>query len=214
VSTSSVEPAGPAAPTTRAHRRGAARDAILVAARRVFGSRGYAGPSMRDIAQEAEVSPALLYRYFPTKSQLFEEAVIEPYHGFVESFLDSWDAMDTRLSNEEMVSRFVRTLYGFVIDNRDVMFAMLVANRFGEHENEAPRALSAEVHKLAEFTAREAVDRGLVDVDLEMATACTIALVFSIALLDDFLFSPGSLDHERLIEQVCRYAAAGVQQKP
>jgi len=181
----------------------------------MFSSKGYAGTGMRDIAQQAEVSHALLYRYFPTKTSLFDEAVIEPYHRFVESFLASWETLDARLSNDEMVSRFVESLYGFVVENRDLLFALVAAERFGEYENENSSKLSSEVQRLAEFTAREAVDRDIVDVDLEMAVACTIGLVFSMALLDDFLLAKGDghPSRERLIEQMCRYAAAGVQQK-
>jgi AcrR family transcriptional regulator len=182
----------------------------------MFSSKGYAGTGMRDIAQQAEVSHALLYRYFPNKTALFDEAVIEPYHRFVESFLASWETLDTRLSNDEMVSRFVESLYGFVMENRDLLFALVAAERFGEYENENSSKLNSEVQRLAEFTAREAVVRDIVDVDLEMAVAFTIGLVFSMALLDDFLLAKGDghPSRQRLVEQLCLYAAAGVQQKP
>jgi AcrR family transcriptional regulator len=199
----------------RAHRRGEARTAILNTARAEFGSKGYSGTLMKDIAQQAEVSEALLYRYFPAKDALFEQAVVEPYHRFVESFLDSWATLDDRLSNEEMVSRFVVNLYDFVLENRDLLFALVVADRFGEPEIEETGLLSAEVQRLAEFTAREADVRGIGDVDLEMAASCTVAMVFSMALLDDLLFAKGA-NHptkERLVKQMCLYAAAGVQQK-
>lgn len=50
------------------------RDAILAAARRRFATRGYDATSVRDIAAEAEVDPALVIHYFGTKEGLFVAA--------------------------------------------------------------------------------------------------------------------------------------------
>jgi AcrR family transcriptional regulator len=44
-----------------------ARTRLYEEAIRLIGSRGYAEATLRDIARSARVSPALLYRYFPSK---------------------------------------------------------------------------------------------------------------------------------------------------
>ncbi|CAK7261888.1 TetR/AcrR family transcriptional regulator [Shinella sp. YE25] len=49
------------------------REAIMLAAERVFAKDGYDGSSMRDIAKEANVSQALLHYHFGTKEKLFDE---------------------------------------------------------------------------------------------------------------------------------------------
>lgn len=49
------------------------RDRILTAARRLFAERGV-GIGMREIAREAGVGPATLYRRFPTKQAVIDEA--------------------------------------------------------------------------------------------------------------------------------------------
>ncbi|MFZ0170587.1 MAG: TetR family transcriptional regulator [Acidimicrobiales bacterium] len=54
------------------------RETILAAARRGFGARGYGATSLRSIAEEAAVDPALLMHYFGTKEGLFAEAVELP----------------------------------------------------------------------------------------------------------------------------------------
>ena len=52
----------------------ATRDAILAVARRRFATRGYDATSLRSIATEAEVDPALVIHYFGTKEGLFVAA--------------------------------------------------------------------------------------------------------------------------------------------
>ena len=61
----------------------ARRAEILVAARSVFGSRGYHAATTREIGAAAGVSEALLYQHFASKQQLFE-AVIEGCAGELE----------------------------------------------------------------------------------------------------------------------------------
>lgn len=50
------------------------REAILAVARRRFATRGYEATSVRGIAAEAEVDPALVIHYFGTKEALFVAA--------------------------------------------------------------------------------------------------------------------------------------------
>src|SRR5262245_4244548 len=51
------------------------REALLAAAKRVFGQAGYHAATTREIAAAAGVSEALLYQHFPGKRQLFGELV-------------------------------------------------------------------------------------------------------------------------------------------
>ena len=210
-------PSEPAQPTTRGRgtrKRGEARPAILASARALFGAHGFTGTNMREVAAHAEVSEALLYRYFSSKTSLFQESVVEPYHGFVEAYMTEWENLDRQLSNDEMVARFVSGLYDFLLENRDLLSALVTANRFGDGDIDETGALADEVQRIADFTAREAQQRGLTNVDLEMVVSCTIGMVFAMALLDDLLFAKGAKHptRQRLVEQMSRYATAGIQQ--
>ena len=61
---------------TQAERREKTRAAIVKAARRIFGERGFAAATMDDIASGARVAKGAVYHHFATKEAVFE-AVFE-----------------------------------------------------------------------------------------------------------------------------------------
>jgi AcrR family transcriptional regulator len=54
------------------------RDAVLAAARTAFAERGFDGATIRGIAADAGVDPALVHHYFGNKDKLFLAAVDAP----------------------------------------------------------------------------------------------------------------------------------------
>ncbi|MFE5484455.1 TetR family transcriptional regulator [Streptomyces sp. NPDC056527] len=89
------------------------RQAVLDAARRLFGEHGYRGVGVRAIAAEAGVTPGLVMAYFGTKDGLFREAVgsgsgvtddvlsaaadgtAELPAALARAYLDRWDRLPT-----------------------------------------------------------------------------------------------------------------------
>jgi AcrR family transcriptional regulator len=67
---------GPGRPSDGSDRRAV----ILAVARDQFAAKGYAGASLRGIAREAGVDPALVHHYFGGKDQLFVAAVELPFN--------------------------------------------------------------------------------------------------------------------------------------
>ncbi|MHC3468727.1 TetR/AcrR family transcriptional regulator [Streptomyces sp. 7R007] len=51
------------------------RNQILTAALELFANKGYSGTTMRGIAQQAQVDPALIHHFFNNKDGLFQDAV-------------------------------------------------------------------------------------------------------------------------------------------
>jgi AcrR family transcriptional regulator len=86
------------------------RGEIVEAATRVFAAKGYDGTSLRAVAREAGVDPALVHHYFDGKASLFVAAMALPIdprrvkeqaqereHGganVVEGFLAMWDGAE------------------------------------------------------------------------------------------------------------------------
>jgi AcrR family transcriptional regulator len=54
------------------------REAILDAARKRFGEHGYEGTTIRGIARDADVDPALVHHFYGTKERLFVAAMSLP----------------------------------------------------------------------------------------------------------------------------------------
>ncbi|MGH2827343.1 MAG: TetR family transcriptional regulator [Actinomycetota bacterium] len=97
-----------AEPLRRSGRRpgnSGARADILAAARRGFAERGYARATIRGVAQEAGVDPALVHHYFGTKRQLFVEAMALPANpaDLIEGLVSEGDSGD-------LGERMIRTM--------------------------------------------------------------------------------------------------------
>jgi AcrR family transcriptional regulator len=91
------------------------RGEIIEAATRVFAAKGYDGTSLRAVAREAGVDPALVHHYFDGKASLFVAAMALPfdprqvklhasspeYSGAhtIESFLTMWDEAEGSASS-------------------------------------------------------------------------------------------------------------------
>src|SRR5262245_26900273 len=83
-----------------------ARAEILRAARALFAERGFAGTSIRAVAADAGVDPALVHHYFGTKDGLFRAAVQLPIQP--DELLDEIFAAGAERAPERLVRTFLR----------------------------------------------------------------------------------------------------------
>jgi TetR/AcrR family transcriptional regulator len=65
------------------------RERVLAAAREVFVAAGLKGARTKDIADRAGVAEGLLFKYFGTKEQLFDAAILEPLQDIVIGIADA-----------------------------------------------------------------------------------------------------------------------------
>src|SRR5262245_4590020 len=73
----------------------ARKSSILEAARRAFTETGdMSGTTIRFIADRAGISEGVIYRHFPSKDQLFIEAVVEPLTEAVEQLVAASQEID------------------------------------------------------------------------------------------------------------------------
>jgi AcrR family transcriptional regulator len=125
----------PAKPAPKSRDAEATKASILAAAREHFAAGGYEKATIRAIAADADIDPALVMRYFGSKEKLFAAAAdfdlglpdltVLPRRqigaALVEHFIDRWEADDTfmalirtAVTNEAAAKRVRAVLAGQV----------------------------------------------------------------------------------------------------
>lgn len=148
------------------------REAILAVARRRFADRGYDATSLRAIAAEAEVDPALVIHYFGSKDGLFTAA-----SGLPRDLLEIFQSI-TEVPAKGRLEILVRGYLRFV-DSDDSRNAMLALVRSAV-SNEKAAAM------LREFltAALLPVIAGLTDApDADLRASLVAAQLMGIAML-------------------------------
>lgn len=95
------------------------RDIIIAAAERVFAGKPFDQVSIRDIAREAGISHALIYRYFPDQQALFVEAFLRGAEKII-SYLHAVIDDDPEGNIERVTEKFLQHM----IEN-DMYFRMM-----------------------------------------------------------------------------------------
>ncbi|PEG37840.1 TetR family transcriptional regulator [Mycolicibacterium duvalii] len=108
-------------------RRGTASALLLDAAQELFAERGPFATTTRQIADRAEVSEDLIFRYFGSKNALLQEAVVRPIVELLQSVTPRWEAAQgTWADNDhERFVNFVGQLFDLVYENRTVAMTMM-----------------------------------------------------------------------------------------
>jgi AcrR family transcriptional regulator len=119
--------------------------AILAAARERFGAAGFHGATIRAIAADAGIDPAMVMRYFGSKDQLFAAAAkfdlrfpdlsaVESTHlgtALISHFLDRWEgdeALIVLLRSSTTNAEAVERMHQIFVGQLQPMVATLVAN--------------------------------------------------------------------------------------
>jgi AcrR family transcriptional regulator len=215
MTTGSDAPSRPADRLPRRRRSSATvRELILDTARVVFSHRGYPGTTMRDVADEAGVTNATIFRQFKTKAKLFEEAVAEPYSRFVSEYVDSWASFLPKIeSNEELVRGFVTSFYDFVVENKDLIATYSYFTRFeSAAAGQGESVLSRELTRIEDWIQRDGEKYGFYDLDIPLTLRCCCSLVIGMVIHDDLLLPPlpRRPTRERIIREITALILKGV----
>jgi AcrR family transcriptional regulator len=134
------------APSARAIRSAARREAILRAALDEFSARGFAAARLDDVAKRAGVAKGTIYLHFHDKEALFQEivrSVMGPFVGTLEGVFAA--EIPLRAITDQIVELFIREVFG--TRRKDIIRLIMT---------EGPR-----FPKLAEFYYREVLSRVL-----------------------------------------------------
>ena len=205
----------------RSSRRGQAevKAAILGAATALFAERGYANTTTRAIAQAANASEVLIFRYFGSKSELFEQAVSAPFDALMDEVRRdmaraerAYGAVDSR--------QFVRRLYNALVQDRRLILALITTRAYeaapGEGDDK-PRGLGQYFQHaekgIARFYEEAGTQTGQTGVSPAFAARLAFCSVVSVALLDDWLFDDVG-DREQVVESVAEFVTKAIYGPP
>lgn len=108
------------------------RALILAAARRVFSQHGYDGAKTLQIAREAKVSEALVYRHFPSKLALYRAVMRQVFNEQDTNF----QTLGIREASAAGLVRALKTYFTMVVNEPDgeiqQRFRMMLASLSGD----------------------------------------------------------------------------------
>jgi len=189
---------------------------LLESARALFAERGYAGTSTREIARAASVTEPMIFRHFGSKAKLFEEAVLAPFNTFVSEYVEAWAARPRGVKDAYLEAReFYRGVYDVLAANRRLIHELIGARAVGgplaADTTSAPR-LGALLERFEEILDREHDDQGFRPFDPAVMTRLMFGLVFSIAILEDWMFEGATRPRpsvEAFIDEMARLTIYG-----
>jgi AcrR family transcriptional regulator len=131
------------------------RKLILEAARRVFLESGFAGARTRRIAEEAGITEALLYRFFPSKLAIYEAAVLQPLEEFVADMLAATGEIEASSDDrEDGLRRINEMLFHFMRESAPFLAVVLLSE-----QNEGRRFYQNHFHPVLSKPINDVVAR-------------------------------------------------------
>ena len=183
---------------------------ILQAAERLFAQHGYRGTSLRDIAVEAGVAESQIIRKFGSKSELFTQAVREPFARYIDEFYATWQSRDGEpISGEELTRRFVEGVFDLFAEHRRLLVALVSSNAFVHEVRDL--GLGPALRKMEAIQAIE-VERGGLHSISPLSIRTLVAMVMSIVICGDFVYAPDEPrpSRDELVEEIIAITVHGL----
>ncbi|WP_423460337.1 TetR/AcrR family transcriptional regulator [Ottowia sp. VDI28] len=134
---------------------------LLAIARTLFARHGYDRTSLRDIAEEAKITKAALYYYFPNKDALFERVVLES----LQSLYDETSAAVARAQTPtERIRAFMEASAHVQDHGRDRWIAG--SNAFWQGAKEGQRLAALKLRDSYEQLLRQCITEGVASGEL------------------------------------------------
>jgi len=188
------------------------RDRIVASALRFFAEKGYAGTSMRDIADAARTTKPMIYYYFKNKEGLY----VSTLGDLLQQFADAIDQATRPEGDPCEKLRSFCDAYLRYFESQEPHIAFVVREVFGLGAaimNEFGRNLDERIRSRLKRVLEEGVSREIFrDGDVE---ACTIAIM---GILNMFILrricGGVELDRDAAVRQVVDYYVEGLRAYP
>ena len=195
----------------RAREKDAKRRAILQAAIRCFGKKGYDSTSLDDIGRQAEVAKGTLYLYFRSKADLFTSLLLE--HGF-DTFSEALDeSLKPSRDARGALRAFARCFHDLCLDGKKEIFELFLQLDRGDISRDLSDDLRAEARRrLEEILSRVArvIDKGRASKEIVGPEGRRLALVLWALCAGVAHVSKMGLDADEVLEDAMSCLLRGI----
>ncbi|HPU13920.1 MAG TPA: helix-turn-helix domain-containing protein [Aeromicrobium sp.] len=189
---------------------------IIESARRVFAANGYAGTRTRDIAAEAGINEAMLYRHFPSKEELFEASVLESIDAAMYKALDNAKEIERGLAGsekqvDEAITQFISDLTDIAVD----LGPLIGATAFGPDSpvrTKLIERLDALFNVATSITTAGIPDLIHDGIDIRRNHEKTFGAIWFTASMSRWLGR--EIDRKEIIDQLMQILYTGVVERP
>lgn len=110
-------------------------DRIIQAASEEFEHNGYAGTKTAAIAEKAGVAEWLIFNYFGSKAQLFQDAIFKPLNQhFLDFSAEHLSSPDDEIARQQQSRQYILELQSFIESHSKMFMSLAVAQTY-ERDN-------------------------------------------------------------------------------
>ena len=189
---------------------------LLDAAVEEFAANGYAGARTANIAQRAGVVEPLLFKYFGSKTNLFQRAIFDTLDRNYAKFVLSHERVaDDPAAWENQAREYVGQQQHFLRDNSRMFMSLIIQESFYGDETQGAdglNGLQAFLDKMSAFAEARAGDRS--DADPKLVARISFASLLACALFSDWLFPKGMASDDKIRAAVIDFILKGADLMP
>jgi AcrR family transcriptional regulator len=196
----------------------ASRQKLLDAAQSLFSEKGFRATTTRELAQRAGVADMTVFRHFPTKEALFEEAVVAPVRGQLASYVRTH--LSTPIEGRDLYSearRFHDGLLELMLGENRALVALAGALAFEQGQTASPELTTVIDSFLGEIVGlfrQRAPEHGYA-IDPDIAPRLLFGMALSAVVHGHWLFPSGHRpSREVLLDELTKLTVYGVSGKP
>lgn len=199
------------------------RRLVLEAAHQLFNELGYHRVRTRDIADAAGVGESVVFRNYGSKAELFQASILGPFGDFIDSWAKSWERRPVASADPEQVTRsFVKGIYQFTRDHRQLLLTLLTASAAGDDDGlaEVAEGVSAKfaesIFVMRRVLLSQSEARSFERLDPPVTVAVAVGSIMSLVLMPDWLFPAfeRAPSQARQIEELVQMLVHGVADRP
>lgn len=214
---SETKPAAAGEAKPRRRRRPAAeiRARLIRAAGDEFRQFGFSGATTAAIARRADVTEAQLFRYFPSKAELFREAVFDPLTAHFAEFNARHPMAASSGTRREQARLYVGELQQFLDEHSKLLLSLIAAQTFTSGSLQG----MGEIDSLRAYFERGAAMMssrvgGAAPVDPQLLVRVSFAAVLGAVLFKEWVFPPGLASAEAIDAAIFNFVIDGINVNP